>query len=103
MCAGHQKRCRKQIITVYDLNMNEIDSYVPPEFENIVCNYINPQDNEYFIFESVDDNGERILAMADKSQLGSIGGETIKFTELCKLKWAEKEEQQLLCRGTGES
>ena len=94
-----RKDAEKQIITVYDLNMNEIDSYVPPEFENIVCNYINPQDNEYFIFESVDDNGERILAMADKSQLGSIGGETIKFTELCKLKWAEKKDSNYYVEG----
>lgn len=44
-----RKDAEKQIITVYDLNMNEIDSYAPPEFENIVCNNINPQDNEYFI------------------------------------------------------
>lgn len=94
-----RKDAEKQIITVYDLNMNEIDSYVPPEFENIVCNYINPQDNEYFIFESVDDNGERILAMADKSQLGSIGGETIKFTKLCKLKWAEKKDSNYYVEG----
>lgn len=27
-----RKDAEKQIITVYDLNMNEIDSYVPPEF-----------------------------------------------------------------------
>lgn len=94
-----RKDAEKQIITVYDLNMNEIDSYAPPEFENIVCNNINPQDNEYFIFESVDDNGERILAMADKSQLGSIGGETIKFTELCKLKWAEKKNSNYYVEG----
>ena len=32
-----RKDAEKQIITVYDLNMNEIDSYVPPEFENKVC------------------------------------------------------------------
>ena len=94
-----RKDAEKQIITVYDLNMNEIDSYVPPEFENKVCNNINPQDNEYFIFESVDDNGERILAMADKSQLGSIGGETIKFTKLCKLKWAEKKDSNYYVEG----
>jgi hypothetical protein len=37
--------------------------------------------------------------MADKSQLGSIGGETIKFTELCKLKWAEKKNSNYYVEG----
>lgn len=37
--------------------------------------------------------------MADKSQLGSIGGETIKFTELCKLKWAEKKDSNYYVEG----
>ena len=37
--------------------------------------------------------------MADKSQLDSIGGETIKFTKLCKLKWAEKKDSNYYVEG----
>ena len=83
----------QQIIKIYDLKMNEIDSYIPPEFESTACNFLNPQDNEYFIFESVDDSGKRILVMSDKSQIGSINGESIEYTKLCKLKWAEDKKQ----------
>ncbi|MCQ2515137.1 MAG: hypothetical protein MJ089_08660, partial [Ruminococcus sp.] len=87
-------KSQQQTITVYDLDMNEIDSFVLPKFIEKVCNYINPQDNDYFIFESVNENKERTLVMADKSQIGSIGGKTIECTELCKLKWKEEDEDK---------
>ena len=84
-------KSEQQIIKVYDLNMNEIDSYVPPKVKAAAHTWLSPQDNEYLIFESVNNDGERILVMADKSQIGSLNGEPIEYTELCKLDWAEKE------------
>ena len=83
----------KQIIKIYDLNMNQVDSFTFEGIGNGHCNFFNPQDNEYFLLESTDDDGNRILVMADKSQIGSIGGKTIKYTELCKLDWAKDKEK----------
>lgn len=80
---------KEQVITIYDLNMEQVDSFTFTGIGNGVCNFFNPQDNEYFLLESTDDDGNRILVMADKSQIGSIGGKTIEYTELCKLDWNE--------------
>lgn len=77
----------EQVIEVFDKELNEIDTFKLPPMDLVVYNFFAPQDNEYFIFESFNEKGEHILVMADKSQIGSIGGKTIKYTELCKLKW----------------
>lgn len=78
---------KEQIIEVYDLDLNFVDSFKLPESEMKVVNSFNAHDNEYFLLESLDSNNERILVMADKSQIGSIGGEVIEYTPVCKLDW----------------
>lgn len=78
---------KDQVITIYDLNMKEVDSFTFTGMGKETCNFFNPQDNEYFLLESKDDEGNRILIMADKSQIGSIGGKNLEYTELCKLDW----------------
>ncbi|MCH5296135.1 MAG: hypothetical protein J1E85_00530 [Ruminococcus sp.] len=78
---------KEQVITIYDLNMKQVDSFTFTGMGKEICNFFNPQDNEYFLLESNDDEGNRILVMADKSQIGSIGGKTLEYTELCKLDW----------------
>lgn len=80
---------KEQIITIYDLNMEQVDSFTFTGIGKGVCNFFNPQDNEFFLLESMDNGGNRILVMADKSQIGSISGKTIEYTELCKLDWNE--------------
>ncbi len=83
---------QKQTIYVYDRNMNEIDSFMLPETNNAFCDFFNPQDDEYFLLEKMVENNERILCIADKSQIGSLNGKTIECTELCKLDWYENEQ-----------
>ena len=78
---------KEQIIEVYDLDMNYIDSFKLPLNEEKVINSFNAHDSEFFLLESVDSNNERILVLADKSQIGSIDGEVIEYTPLCKLDW----------------
>lgn len=77
----------EQVVTVLDSELNEVDTFKLPAMDLVVYNFFAPQDNECFVFESFNKKGEHILVMADKSQIGSIGGKTIKYTELCKLKW----------------
>lgn len=80
---------KEQVITIYDKNMKQVDSFTFAGMGKETCNFFNPQDNEYFLLESEDEDGNRILVMADKSQIGSIGGKTLEYTELCKLDWNE--------------
>ena len=79
----------QQTITVLDNQFNEIDKFRLPQIDMVVYNFFAPQDEEFFIFECFNENAEHIIVMADKSQIGSINGEVIEYTELCKLKWAK--------------
>lgn len=79
----------EQVITVLDSALNEVDTFKLPAMDLVVYNFFAPQDNECFIFESFNEKGEHVLVMADKSQIGSINGDVIEYTELCKLKWAK--------------
>lgn len=79
-----------QTITVLDNQFNEIDKFRLPQIDMIVYNFFAPQDEDFFIFECFNENDEHIIVMADKSQIGSINGDVIEYTELCKLKWATK-------------
>ena len=88
-----------QVITVYDKDLNKVDSFKLPKLDLDTCTFFTAQDENYFLFEYFNDNDEHMLVMADKSQIGSIGGETIKFTELCKLKWAEKKNSNYYVEG----
>lgn len=78
-----------QIITVLDNQLNEIDTFKLPQLDLIVYNFFAPQDEDFFIFECFNENDEHVIVMADKSQIGSINGDVIEYTELCKLKWAK--------------
>lgn len=78
-----------QTITVLDNQLNEIDKFRLPQIDMIVYNFFAPQDEEFFIFECFNENDEHIIVMADKSQIGSINGDVIEYTELCKLKWVQ--------------
>ena len=79
----------EQIITVMDKDLNEIDTFRLPQLDMKVYSFFAPQDEDFFIFECFNENDEHIIVMADKSQIGSINGEVIEYTELCKLKWAQ--------------
>lgn len=79
----------EQIITVMDKDLNEIDTFRLPQLDMKIYSFFAPQDEEFFIFECFNENDEHIIVMADKSQIGSINGEVIEYTELCKLKWAK--------------
>ncbi len=80
----------EQIIIVLDNNLNQVDTFKLPQIDVMVYNFFAPQDEEFFIFECFNEDDEHIIVMADKSQIGSINGEVIQYTELCKLKWATK-------------
>lgn len=84
-------RSIEQIITVCDENMKKVDSFKLPEIDLAVYNFFAPQDEKYFLFEYFNEKDEHMLVMADKSQIGKIGGKTIEYKELCKLKWTEKQ------------
>lgn len=84
------KNKEQQTITVLDNQFNEIDTFRLPQIDLKVYNFFAPQDEDFFIFECFNENDEHIIVMADKSQIGSINGEVIQYTELCKLKWATK-------------
>lgn len=79
----------EQLITVYDLNFNKVDSFKLPQKKGDVFNYFTAQDNDYFLLDTIKDDGERMLVIADKSQIGSINGKTIEYKELCKLNWCK--------------
>ena len=70
-------------------NLKEIDTFKLPNVDTETYNFFAPQDENCFLFEYFNEKDERCLVMADKSQIGTIGGNTIKFKELCKLKWAD--------------
>ena len=89
----------EQKITVCDENLKEIDTFKLPNMDTETYSFFAPQDENCFLLEYFNENNEHMLVMADKSQLGSIGGETIKFTELCKLKWAEKKNSNYYVEG----
>ena len=80
---------KEQKITVCDENLKEIDTFKLPNMDTKTYNFFAPQDENCFLFECFNEKDERCLVMADKSQIGTIGGNTIKFKELCKLKWAD--------------
>ena len=80
---------KEQKITVCDENLKEIDTFKLPNVDTETYNFFAPQDENCFLFEYFNEKDERCLVMADKSQIGTIGGNTIKFKELCKLKWAD--------------
>ena len=85
------KNKEQQTMTVLDNQFNEIDKFRLPQIDVMVYNFFAPQDEEFFIFECFNnENDEHVIVMADKSQIGSINGEVIEYTELCKLKWATK-------------
>ena len=77
----------EQIITVRDFDFNEVDTFKLPQEKGDVYDFFTAQDDEYFLLETKDENGERMLSIADKSQIGSLNGNTIEYTELCKLDW----------------
>ena len=79
----------EQSITVFDWELNEVDSFKLPPIDLMVYSFFAPQDEDFFIFECFNENYEHIIVMADKSQIGSINGEVIEYTELCRLKWAQ--------------
>lgn len=80
----------EQVITVTNSNLEQIDTFRLPQIDLKVYNFFAPQDEDFFIFECFNENDEHVIVMADKSQIGSINGEVIQYTELCKLKWATK-------------
>ena len=61
--------------------------------------FFAPQDENCFLFECFNEKDEHCLVMADKSQIGTIGGNTIKFKELCKLKWLMIKITTMLLQG----
>ncbi len=82
----------EQIITVRDFDNNEVDTFKLPQEKGDSFNYFTAQDDEYFLLEKMVENKQRILCIADKSQIGSFNGKTIEYTELCKLDWYENEQ-----------
>ena len=78
-----------QMITVTDKDCNLVDTFKLPPLDVRTYNFFVPQDEDFFIFECFNENDEHVIVMADKSQIGSINGEVIEYTELCKLKWAQ--------------
>ena len=82
----------EQVITVRDFDNNEIDTFKLPQEKGDSFNYFTAQDDEYFLLEKMNEKNERILCIADKSQIGSLNGKTIECTELCKLDWYENEQ-----------
>lgn len=79
----------EQVITVFDTEFNEIDTFRLPQLDMKVYSFFAPQDEDFFIFECFNENDEHVIVMADKSQIGSINGDVIEYTELCKLKWVQ--------------
>lgn len=89
----------KQTITVYDENMQVVDTFMLPEMDTNTYNFFTPQDEEYFLLENYNDAGEHLLVMADKSQIGSIKGKMIKYKELCSLDCDNIEANQYAVKG----
>ena len=89
----------KQTITVYDENMQVVDTFMLPEMDTNTYNFFTPQDEEYFLLENYNDAGEHFLVMADKSQIGSIKGKMIKYKELCSLDCDNIEANQYAVKG----
>ncbi len=79
------KNSLDHVITVYDKDSNKIDSFKLKEGKGTTLFYA--QDEDYFIFTAKDENGEKQLVMADKSQIGTINGGVIEHKTLCKYKW----------------
>jgi hypothetical protein len=76
-----------QTITVYDGNMNEVDSFVFPS--KTVYHYLDGQDEDNFLVFMADDEDSYTLSYISKSKIGSFKGKSAELTELCKLNWAE--------------
>ena len=70
---------KEQKITVCDENLKEIDTFKLPNMDTKTYNFFAPQDENCFLFECFNEKDERCLVMADKSQIGTIGGNTIKI------------------------
>ena len=79
------KKNLDHVITVYDKDSNKVDSFKLKEGKGIQDFYA--QDEDYFISIAKDENGERQLVMADKSQIGNINGGVIEWKSLCKYMW----------------
>ncbi len=90
---------KEQKITVCDKNLKEIDTFKLPNMDTETYNFFAPQDEKYFLLEYFNEKDEHYLVMADKSQIGTIGGKTIEYKELCKLKWANNQNNNYAVAG----
>ena len=75
------------MITPYDLNMKQVDTFKLAEKGN--DKLFSPQDERFFVYINKDENGENQLVLADKSQIGNVNGGVIEYKTLCKLNWYE--------------
>ena len=81
---------KKQSITVYDYEMNKIDSF------NLTQCTLAGQDNDYFFVWLKDKRKEDCLYAIDKTQLGTINGKTPEMIELCKMNWSGNDENDYM-------
>lgn len=77
-----------QTITVCDLDMNKVDSFVIPS-KYLYFN-LTPQDTENFILYLPTDEEQKkfTLYAIDKSKIGTYNGKPAELIELCKTSWA---------------
>lgn len=94
-----KKLTKVQIITVYDKNMKEIDTFQLPKQNSNVYYSFTPQDENNFIFTKYDGKQGYDLVLADKSQLGSINGKLINIKDIGHLNYGKSKENQYAIAG----
>lgn len=94
-----KKLTKVQIITVYDKNMKEIDTFQLPKQISDVYYSFTPQDENCFLLTKYEGDKNYTLVMADKSQIGSINGDTIKYKEISKLNYGKIKNNQYTIAG----
>lgn len=83
-----------QIITIYNLDMEIVDSFIFPY--NKIYTFLGAQDRDNFFVFLLDKNKNYNLYFIDKSNIGTFKGREAKISKLCKLKWTDKTSENII-------
>ena len=82
------------MITIYNLDMEIVDSFIFPY--NKIYTFLGAQDRDNFFVFLLDKNKNYNLYFIDKSNIGTFKGREAKISKLSKLKWTDMTSENII-------